>query len=137
MNMTVDVTPIIVAAITSLVPIVLGFLANVIWKQIKPEAVRYLGEKNAAIFQERVDHVLNAGIGYAVQQGVAAVTARGGITLDTRNLMVDMAVKYAAKHAPDLMAEAGDVVEKVLARFDTHPAVQGLIVATTPAGAPA
>ena len=46
--------------------------------------------------------------------------------------MVDMAVQYATKHAPDLVNEAGEVVEKVLARFDAHPAVQGLIVAAQP-----
>ena len=135
--MTVDLTPLLIAAIYALVPIVITFVANVAFKAIQPELVKYLGEKNAAVFQDRVNQVLQAGIGFAVQKGADAVSQHGGITFQSKNLLVDMAVNYAVKHAPDLMSQAGDVTEKVLARFDSHPAVQGLIAATAPVPAAA
>ena len=133
MNMTVDVTPLLVAAIYALVPILFTFAANLAWKGVQPALVRYLGQKDAALLQERVNQVLSAGIGFAVQEAAATVTAHGAVTVDTRNWMVGAAVKYATAHAPDLMTEAGNVTQKVLARFDTHPAVQGLVAATLPA----
>ncbi len=93
-----------------------------------PTLEHYLGEKNALLLQQRVDHLLNQGIGFAAQKAVTQVRANGGISFDTRNIMVDWAVKYATDHAPDLATSAGNLTEKVLARFDTHPAVQGLVV---------
>ena len=135
--MNVDVTPLLVAAITSLVPIVLTFAASQAYKAVKPELLKYLGERNAAIFQDRVNQVLGAAIGFAVQRGADAVSQHGGKTIQSKNLLDDMPVNYAVKHAPELMSQAGDVTEKVLARFDAHPAVQGLIAATSPAPAAA
>lgn len=136
MNFTVDVTPLLVAAIYALVPIVITFAASFAWKAVQPMIVKYLGEKTAGEIQARLDHVLSAAIGFAVQDAAAAVSAHGGITFDTRNLMVEGAVKYATDHAPDLMRDVGNVTEKVLARFDTHPAVQGLYPVNDNAGAP-
>ena len=127
MNFTVNVTPLLVAAIYALVPIVLTFAASLAWKEVRPFVVKYLGESTAEKLQSRLDKVLSAAIGYAVQESAAAVTSHGGITFDTRNLMVEAAVKYATDNAPDLMREVGGVTQKVLARFDAHPAVQGLI----------
>lgn len=132
MNTTVNVTPLLVSAIYALVPIIVTFVANLAWKSIAPTIVSYLGQKDATLVQERVNQVLSAGIGFAVQKGAEQVQANGGITMDCRNLMVEWAVKYATDHAPDLMADVGKVVEKVCARFDTHPAVQGLMAAVAP-----
>ena len=136
MTFTVDITPLLVAAIYALVPILMTFLASLAWKEVRPYAVRYLGEKAAADMQARLDRVLSAAIGFAVQDAAAAVSAHGGITFETRNLMVDTAVRYASDHAPDLMRDVGAVTEKVLARFDTHPAVQGLVPVNDNAVAP-
>ena len=72
-RMTVDVTSVIVAAIYTLVPIILGFVANLLFKTAWPTIQKYLGEKNAAVFQDRVNQVLNAGIGFAVQKAAEAV----------------------------------------------------------------
>ena len=134
--MTVDVTPLIVAAIQSIAPIVLLFLAHLAYEKAWPILSRYIGQKDAAILQDRVDRVLKAGIGFAVQKAAGTVQDHGAITVDTKSWMVGMAVQYATSHAPDLMAEAGQVTDKVLARFDTHPAVQGLLD-VLPAGEPA
>lgn len=131
--MTVDLTPVVLAFINQLAPIVLIGLASLGYKALSPKINQFLGEKNAAIFQDRVNQVLNAAIGFAVHEGMALATEHGAITVPVKNVLVGMAVEYATKHAPDLMTEAGDVVEKVLARFDTHPAVQGLSYAVQPA----
>lgn len=128
----IDISALLVAAIYSLVPIVLGFMFRFAWAEVSPYAVRYLGQRNAEILQGRVDAVLQASIGYAVQHGASYVQGKGPIPVDTKNWMVGLAVNYAVQHAPDLMQEAGNVTEKVLARFDTHSAVQGLVT-----GAPA
>lgn len=123
----IDISGLIIAAVYSLFPVVLGFLGRAAWKELSPFAIRYLGEQNAMIFQGRVDSVLSAAIGFAVQHGAEYVKSKGPIPVDTKSWMVEMAVNYATSHAGDLMAEAGNVTEKVLARFDTHPAVQGLV----------
>ena len=136
MNFNVDVTPLLVAAIYALVPIVMTALASIGWKDAKPYVVKYLGEKTAGEIQTRLDRVLSAAIGFAVQNAAAAVSAHGGITFETRNFMVETAVKYASDHAPELMSDVGNVTEKVLARFDTHPAVQGLVPVNDNVGAP-
>ncbi|MCW6508196.1 hypothetical protein M8523_09195 [Hyphomicrobiales bacterium BP6-180914] len=136
-RMTVDLTAFALAAINQLGPIVLTGVASLLFKAVWPEIVKFLGEKNAATFQARVNEVLNAAIGFAVQKGGALVTSHGALTIDVKNVLVGMAVDYASKHAPDLMTQAGDIVEKVLARFDTHPSVQGLIYATQPLAQPA
>ena len=135
MNFTVNVTPLLVAAIYAIVPIVLTFLASIAWKEVRPFVVKYLGEAAAEKLQARLDRVLSAAIGFAVQEAATAVSGHGGITFETRNMMVEAAVKYATDHAPDLIRDVGGVTEKVLARFDTHPAVQGLI-AVNDNGAP-
>ena len=136
--MTVDLAPLALAAVNQLGPIILAGVASLGFKAIFPEVQKYLGEKNAAIFQDRVNQVLNAGIGFAVQKSDGVIAQHGALTVPVKNVMVGWAVEYATKHAPDLMEQAGDVVEKVLARFDTHPAVQGLTYALQqPALAPA
>ena len=99
--------------------------------------MKYLGEKNAASIQERVNQVLNAAIGFATQKGSDLVAQHGAITVPVKNVLVGMAVDYATHHAPDLMSQAGDVFDKVLARFDTHPAVQGLAYQVQQPAAPA
>ena len=135
--MTVDLTALVLAAINQLAPVLIAGLASLAFKAAWPTVTKYLGEQNAATFQDRVNQVLNAAIGFAVQKGSDSVLRDGAITFQTKNLMVEWAVSYATKHAPDLMTEAGEVVEKVLARFDTHPAVQGLAYsAQQPAAAP-
>lgn len=130
--MNVDVTALVVAAINQLEPMILIGLASLGYKALSPSIQKFLGEKNAAIFQDRVNHVLNVAIGFAVQKSDGLVAEHGALTVPVKNVMVGWAAEYAMKHAPDLMEEAGDVVEKVLARFDTHPAVQGLVYAAQP-----
>lgn len=129
----IDISALLVAAIYSLVPIVLGFTFRFAWAEVSPYAIRYLGQKNYEILQGRVDAVLQSGIGYAVQHGAEYVSKQGPIPVETKNWMVGLAVNYAVQHAPDLMQEAGNVTEKVLARFDTHPAVQALVTPGAPA----
>ncbi len=135
--MTVDLTALILAAINHLGPVIITGVASLGFKLAWPTIVKYLGEQNATSFQARVDQVLNAAIGFATQKGADLVAQHGAITLPVKNVLVGSAVDYATHHAPDLMSEAGDVVEKVLARFDSHPAVQGLAYAVQAQPAPA
>jgi hypothetical protein len=137
MNFTLDLTPLLLALEGILVPIVLGFIVNMVWKEVQPFVVKYLGAKNALILQDRFSALATHAIGYAVQAGGDRITRDGGITVDTRNIMVNWATQYANDHAADLAQDAGNVAEKMLARFDTHPAVQGLLLPPIPEAAPA
>ena len=132
MNFTLDFTPILLALEGIIVPIVLGWVVNQAWKEVQPYLVKYLGAKNAMILQERFSKLADHAIAYAVQAGGDRIARDGGITVGTRNIMVDWAVGYANDHAADLSQDAGMVTEKMMARFDTHPAVKGLLLPPIP-----
>ena len=107
MNFTVNVTPLLLALEGILVPIVLGFIVNMAWKEVQPYVVKYLGAKNALILQDRFSALATHAIGYAVQAGGDRIARDGGITIDTRNIMVSWATQYASDHAADLAQDAG------------------------------
>lgn len=124
--MNVDVTPIMVAMVYALVPTLAVFAANLAWRHLYPELVKYLGEKNAASLQARVNELLHKAIGFGVDKAVTALQSGGGISIDPKGFVVRMALQYATSHATDLALQAGDLEEKILARFAEHPAVQQL-----------
>ncbi len=135
--MQVDLTPLLVAMVSTLLPATILFAANLAWGQLRPEIVKFLGEKNAAALQGRVNELLHHAIAFGVAQ-VEDEIRRGGATVDVKSFVVRMALQYATSHANDLARQAGDIegqlAEKILARYASHPAVQQLY-APAPANA--
>ena len=129
----VDLTSLITSLILACGPVVLGWVVHNVWIQIRPILARYMDERTLAAFQARFDAVAHQAIAFAVQKGADRVTAGQPITLDIKNWLAGEAVEYVTRNAPDTAAQAGQVLEKVLARFDLHPAVQALVVPGPPA----
>lgn len=98
---------------------ILGFVATLIAALIA-FALRHLpGNANKIIVQLRVDKLLERALTYGIN---ATSNAVKGKTLDlhTGNQVVQMAIEYAVKHAPQLANEIGlaRLKEKILARID-------------------
>ncbi len=129
---SVNITPILVALVWSLGPIIGAFVVRNAIALLMPLLKPYMDEKTLEAFQARFNHIANQGIAWAVQQGAARVEAGKPITVDVKNWMAGQAVEYVARNAPNTAAQAGDVLEKVLARFDLHPAVQALVSPAPP-----
>lgn len=133
----IDITNLLVLVLKAVVPAALLWMAHIAWAFLAPHLVTYLGEKNMLVFQQRFDLAADKAIGFAVAQGAKRLTAGAPITIDNQNWMVSLAVNYLVQHAPDMATQAGELTEKILARFDSHPAVQGLIGNTPPGDVPA
>lgn len=133
---SIDVTSLIVALEHAIGPVVLAFVVRFAWTEVSPFLTKYLGEKNMLAFQQRFDIVADKAIGYAVNEGSKKLTTGAPITVHDQGWMVDMAVNYLVSHAPEMAEQAGELSQKILARFDSHPAVQGLIGAPPPAPEP-
>lgn len=123
--MNVDLTPILAALVPVLLPTLVVFLANLGFRKVWPELVKYLGEKNAASFQARVNEVLNRAIGFGVDKALAEIQAHPA-SVDVKSFVVRVALEYATSHANELAVQAGQLEEKILARFASHPDVQQL-----------
>lgn len=133
----IDITNLLVLTEHAVLPVVLLWMVRQAWAFIAPHLATYLGEKNMLAFQQRFDLVADKAIGHAVSEGAQHLLAGKPITVESQNWMVGVAVNYIVQHAPDMATQAGDLAQKILARFDVHPAVQGLIGNVPPGDAPA
>jgi len=128
----VDITQLLGYLIVACGPVILGFIARNAFMAIRPTLARYMDERTLSSFQSRFDIIAHQGISYAVSQAATRVQAGQPITVDAKNWIAGEAVQYVVDHAPDTATQAGDVLGKVLARFDLHPAVQALVSPTPP-----
>lgn len=71
------------------------------------------------LFSKRVDQLLDRALTYGINATANAVKGKT-LDLQTGNLVVNMAIDYATKHAPKLIDEFGVQMlrEKILARID-------------------
>lgn len=118
----IDFQPLVSAGLEYVVVPLLGSLATWLVGMIGVGAKKYLDQKTASLLAQNVDGVLNRAISYAAAQA-ATYIGREDFHLNVDGWIASYAATYANSHAPQLMKQAGDVTQKIVARLAEHPDV--------------
>ena len=128
----IDFAPLASAAVTYLVVPLLGALATwivgeaaLLLRRVAARYPAYLDQKTSELLAANVNGVLDKAIAFAATQAHAQIGRADPAVFraSVDGWIASWAADYAVKHAPDLMKQAGDVVEKIVARIGDHPAV--------------
>lgn len=126
----IDFAPLVSAGVEYLVVPVLSSLAiwivaqaGVLLKRVTDRYPAYLDQKTAATLASNVNGVLDKAIAFGATQA-GSLIGRSDLRANVDGWIASYAAEYAVKHAPDLMKQAGDVTQKIVARLADHPAVQ-------------
>ena len=98
-------------------------------------AKKYLDQKTSNLLAQNVDGVLQKAISFGAAQAQAYVGDRS-LHTNVDGWIASYAAKYAVDHAPDLMKQAGDIGQKIIARLGDHPDVNALKAQIQSLGAP-
>lgn len=118
----VDFSPLVSAGIANFAVPLLGAFATWLVSIIGVASKKYLDQKTAALLAQNVDGVLQKAISFGSSQALAYVGSKD-LHANVDGWIAGYAVEYANGHAPQLMKQAGDVTQKVIARLAEHPDV--------------
>lgn len=125
----VDFAPLVSAGIEYLIVPVLSSLAiwvvaqvGVLMTRLANRYPAYLDQKTAATLASNVNGVLDKAIAFGASQA-SGLIGRSDLKSNVDGWVASYAAEYAVKHAPDLMKQAGDISQKIVARLAEHPAV--------------
>jgi hypothetical protein len=127
--------PAVNSALSFLTPFILVAVPTVIgW--LVPKLGKLLHVKIDAAVADQLDRGIEHAIAFGVQHTSKDIAAHG-LTVDVKNATIAAAIRYAFATIPAVLAHFGitspeQLVDRVLARFDRHPAV----VAGTPLSVP-
>lgn len=118
----VDFSPLVSAGITYFIVPLLGAASTWFVTVVGRASKKYLDQKTAALLAQNVDGVLQKAISYGSAQAMNYVGSKD-LHANVDGWIASYAAEYANSHAPQLMKQAGDVTQKVVARLAEHPDV--------------